>query len=1590
MTATGLGLTYQWQLSDDGKTWRNSSVKTANYSATLSAANHGRRVRWIVTDSSGDSVTSDVAVMTIQGASNTLAITNQPTNYTGEIGSQVSFSVTATGLGLTYQWQLSDDGTNWRNSSTKTANYSTTLSTVNNGRSVRCIVTDSSGKSVTSSVAMMSVKGGDLAITEQPSNYAGEEGSQATFTVAATGLGLSYQWQISDDGSNWSDSSNQTPTYTETLSIYNYGRRVRCVVTDAKGKSVTSYAASMTIKGVSAILAITEQPNDYAGEEGSQATFTVTATGLGLRYQWQVSDDGNNWSDTGNQTVTYTEPLSAANHGRNVRCVITDIKARSITTNAATMKIVDYLAITKQPSDYVGKVGDKVSFTIKAEGTGLSYQWQVSEDGKTWTDTYANRATYSATLSAGNNGQRLRCIVTNSGGKSLTSHAVSMREIGLVTITEQPVSYAGKVGDKVTFTVKAVGYGLSYQWQTGTDGVNWSNTGVTATSYATTLSDVNSGTLVRCVVTDADGNRMISDTAQMSVKAPVTITEQPSDYVGVLKEEVKFRVVAESDDTLSYQWQLSDDNGKNWRNSSVKSANYTLMLNDTTNGRSFRCVISDTSGHELISEAAQLTAATSFTSGFITRNGETKYRYADGSYADGLTQINGKNYYFKSNVMKTGFLSLSGVYCYFDETTGEAVTGLRYVEGHGKYYYFQAEKGVWKGFLENSEGVRYFSPSTGTMQLGMKTIDGKYYYFDTHTGLLRNGWYDAYNDEKNITNTYYFDGINGAVTGLHEIDGEWYNFNNYGIAKSGLFTIDGAKYYFDELSKAAIHGFYTTGYGDTYYFGEDGKAVSGWQNIDGNQYYFLENHSMSRGLTSINGKRYYFDFNTGKAIRQDSLIWLGMNQLMYIKADGGYITGLADIYGTLYYFSPKNGVALSGIHEVSGKKYYFTSGSFEAVKGLVEYNGQTYYFGGDYTMITGLQTINNHLYSFGSDGAMRTGRLTIDGSVYYFDDEGKAVSGWYTYLDGSTYYFDETTHKALTGWQYIEEANAKFYFDDSGVLKTGLVKDNDNIYAYDAAGKTISGWYNYAGDLYYFSKDLVNGTGAYRGGLKTIDGELYYFSDTGVIQTGYKEVDGKYYVFNANTGAAMTGFMRQFTNTSSFVCYGDNETKVLLTGSQTIDDQLYVFDSKGVMTEGTYSDSGNVGFTDINGGTGYVEDGSLVKGFKTIDGDTYYFDAKSGQMVSGLVCVNGKLYCFDTDGKRKTGFFEYDGRKYYADPDGVINTTGLVTVDGKTYCFRTNGEQVFGRTYIDSKVYYFDPATGERKLGFIEDGDRLYYYDDSSRGTVSGLQEINGKTYLFSTGDGFAYRGYHSYNGKDYYFDGTTGESLSGIYTKSNGKSYYFLGDGNIGYGLQTIGGKKYYFYPSTGVKIDGLQSIGSKLYYFDKTNGMLTDQTVTVEGIQFQLASDGSATVVGDSDEAKLLKAGLAYLGQPYKAEVQGSDDILSCSGLVRQMYSAIGISLEGSSYRQYFNLSKDHQTFDSINYATPGDLVFYIELNCGRGDECGFLGEIHHVAMYVGDGKIIEANRSDTYSELSCIILQSYADSTTYFPYKVVKVLD
>ncbi len=170
-----------------------------------------------------------------------LAITAPPTNRTVAVGSNATFSVTAYGsVGLAYQWRF--NGTNLADATTNS--YALTNVQASQAGNYDVIVSDYSG-SITSAVAVLSLSGvsGAPVITTQPQSVLVNAGSNATFTVSASGTApLSYQWRF--NGTNLAGATNTLYLRTNAQSavVGNY----LVVVTNLVG-GVTSTVATLTL-----------------------------------------------------------------------------------------------------------------------------------------------------------------------------------------------------------------------------------------------------------------------------------------------------------------------------------------------------------------------------------------------------------------------------------------------------------------------------------------------------------------------------------------------------------------------------------------------------------------------------------------------------------------------------------------------------------------------------------------------------------------------------------------------------------------------------------------------------------------------------------------------------------------------------------------------------------------------------------------------------------------------------------------------------------------------------------------------------------------------------------------------------------------------------------------------------------------------------------------------------------------------------------------------------------------------------------------------------------------------------------------------
>ncbi len=101
--------------------------------------------------------------------------------------------------------------------------------------------------------------------------------------------------------------------------------------------------------------------------------------------------------------------------------------------------------------------------------------------------------------------------------------------------------------------------------------------------------------------------------------------------------------------------------------------------------------------------------------------------------------------------------------------------------------------------------------------------------------------------------------------------------------------------------------------------------------------------------------------------------------------------------------------------------------------------------------------------------------------------------------------------------------------------------------------------------------------------------------------------------------------------------------------------------------------------------------------------------------------------------------------------------------------------------------------------------------------------------------------------------------------------------------------------------------------------------------------------------------ESALTRLGDPYSQAKRGTGNYVDCSSLTQGAYRNAGVSLPGTAAEQAKYCVQKGYTIEKQDLQ-PGDLVFWQKSGCN----CGRYDEIHHVGIYLGDGKVVEASSS------------------------------
>lgn len=542
-------------------TYTLSGATTGSGSGTASGQNFNAgvtTVKYILTGSPTVNCSFTVTVTPIAPA-----ISIQPASQSVCTGTNVTFSVTAAGTGLTYQWRKGGVNIGGAN----TASFTITSTVAGNAGNYDVVVTSPCSLSTTSSVAVLTV--GATNITTQPVSQAVCPDANVTFSVIASGASLTYQWRKGGVNISGANAASFTINNVMAADAGNYD-----VVVNSSCGTATSNIATLT---VNAVTVISTNPSSQSVCASGNATFTAAATGTGvITYQWRKNSVNISGANSSLYTINGATNADAANYD-----VIATGTCGSVTSSAATLTVNAATVINTQLSNQSSCLGGSVTFTVVAVGTNLSYQWKkggIDIAG-------AISSNYSINSISASDAATYTVVITGSCG-NVTSNNASLTITAGTTINTQPVNQTSCLGGSVTFNVSASGSGtVTYQWKK--NGTNITG----AISSGLTINPVSAGDAANytVVVSSACGNTE-SNIATLSILPATAITIQPVNQTVCLGANATFSVNA-SGDNLTYQWRKGTVNI-----SGANSSSYTITGVAAGDVASYNVVVTGTCG----------------------------------------------------------------------------------------------------------------------------------------------------------------------------------------------------------------------------------------------------------------------------------------------------------------------------------------------------------------------------------------------------------------------------------------------------------------------------------------------------------------------------------------------------------------------------------------------------------------------------------------------------------------------------------------------------------------------------------------------------------------------------------------------------------------------------------------------------------------------------------------------------------------------------------------------------------------------------------------------------------------------------------
>ena len=352
-TAVCIGSTIQIVPSNGGTWISNDTTKaTVDNSGIVTGVASGNTTFTFTNSTTGCSASTNAVTILVSPT----IISHPVISQTVCTGNSVNFSIIASASGLTYQWYngitplTNGNGISGVGTATLTINPVTISAASAN---YNCVISGTCAPNVTSNNAELLVNQ-MVAITTQPANSQVTcTGAAVSFSIAATGSGLTYQWYKGATALVNGGTVSGVTTDTLTISAAVVGdasSSYNCIVSGSNPcNPVMSNNATLVVNQT---VSIVSQPAiSQTVCPSSSVSFSVSGSGGSLTYQWYKGaatlSNGGGISGVSTDTLTINS-VSVSDVASDYYCIISNGCATSATSNNAALNLYVTPAIPSQ------------------------------------------------------------------------------------------------------------------------------------------------------------------------------------------------------------------------------------------------------------------------------------------------------------------------------------------------------------------------------------------------------------------------------------------------------------------------------------------------------------------------------------------------------------------------------------------------------------------------------------------------------------------------------------------------------------------------------------------------------------------------------------------------------------------------------------------------------------------------------------------------------------------------------------------------------------------------------------------------------------------------------------------------------------------------------------------------------------------------------------------------------------------------------------------------------------------------------------------------------------------------------------------